>query len=109
MNIERLKQLEEFLEIDPNDPFILYAIAMEWIQENPEKTREYFDLLLKHHEEYIGTYYHAGKLYASLGKNEIADNIFKKGIIIADRIGDKHALRELKSAYNEFLFENEED
>ena len=49
MNIERLKQLEKFLENDPDDPFLIYAIAIEWQVENPVKTLEYFDILLKNH------------------------------------------------------------
>ena len=109
MNTERLKELEKFLENDPDDPFLLFAIAIEWIAENSEKTRHYFDKLLRDHEDYVGTYYHAAKLYASSGNRELAEDIFRKGIIIAKKSGDHHALRELKSAYNEFLFEDEEN
>lgn len=109
MNIERLKQLEKFLKNEPNDPFLQYAIAMEWINEDREKTKQYFDVLLKDHEDYVGTYYHAARLYATLGKKDQAEEIFKKGLIIAEKAGDHHALRELKSAYNEFLFDEDDE
>ena len=109
MNIDRLKKLENFLAKDPEDPFLIYALALEWTLEDPDKSKDYFDLLLEKHENYIGTYYHAAKLYASLGNKVKADDIFRKGIIIAEQSGDQHALRELKSAYDEFLFEDEED
>ena len=107
MNIERLKKLEKFLEKEPDDPFLLYAIATEWLNEDRDKAREHFDLLLKDHEDYVGTYYHAAKLYETLGDKERAEDIFKKGIIIANNSGDHHALRELKTAYNEFLFDED--
>jgi tetratricopeptide (TPR) repeat protein len=107
LNIERLKKLEKFLEKEPDDPFLLYAIATEWLNEDQDKAREHFDLLLKDHEDYVGTYYHAAKLYETLGDKERAEDIFKKGIIIANNSGDHHALRELKTAYNEFLFDED--
>ncbi|NNF36648.1 MAG: tetratricopeptide repeat protein [Saprospiraceae bacterium] len=109
MNIERLKQLEKFLKKEPNDPFLKYAIAMEWINEDIGKAKRYFEVLLEEHEEYVGTYYHAAKLYAELGESDRAEQIFKKGIIIAEKTGDHHALRELKSAYNEFLFDEDDE
>lgn len=109
MNIERLKQLEKFLKNEPNDPFLKYAIAMEWINEDIGKAKRYFEVLLKEHEEYVGTYYHAAKLFAELGESERAEHIFKKGLIIAEKAGNHHALRELKSAYNEFLFDEDDE
>ena len=109
MNIDRLKKLENFLENDPNDPFLIYALAIEWLGDKPQKAKEYFDVLLQNHPDYIGTYYHAAGLYAEMGLDTEAEEIFKKGMVIAERSGDHHALRELKSAYNEFLFNDEDE
>ena len=94
--------------MEPDDPFVIYAMAMEWMDENPEKTKELLDVLLKDHKDYVGTYYHAAALYSSEGQREKAEDIYRKGISVAEKAGDHHALRELKSAYNEFLFEDEE-
>lgn len=109
MNVERLKKLEKFLESDPEDPFLLYAIAIEWISEDPEKTWSYFERLMTDHPDYIGTYFHAAKLQVSFGNRTDAEEIFKKGIEVAQNNNDVHSLRELKSAYNEFLYENNDD
>lgn len=109
MQNERLAQLFKFLEEDPKDPFTLYAIAMEHQKTDFLEALKYYELLLKEHEEYVGTYYHAAKLYAELGKKEEAEATFKKGLLIAQRQGDRHAYRELQNAYNEFLFDEEED
>lgn len=107
MNKERLSQLYKFLEEDPNDPFTLYAIALEYQKSDLYEALKYFENLLENHVNYVGTYYHAAKLYAILGKNEKAEATYKKGLHIAQAQGDRHAHRELQNAYNEFLFDEE--
>ena len=109
MQNERLAQLFKFLEEDPKDPFTLYAIAMEFQKTDPLVALKYYEQLLAEHEEYVGTYYHAAKLYAELDKTEEAAATFKKGMLIAQKQADHHAHRELQNAYNEFLFSEEED
>lgn len=105
MNSSRLEQLEVFLKNEPNDPFILYAIATEYRNHDPEKAREYYDVLLTHHPEYLATYYHAALLFIELNEIALAEETFKKGIAIAQEQGNSLSLRELQNAYNEFLFE----
>ena len=48
--------------------------------------------------EYVGTYYHLGKLQEALKDVEGALATYKEGIEIAKRIGDRHALSELAEA-----------
>jgi tetratricopeptide (TPR) repeat protein len=107
MSRERLKQLFTFLEEDPNDPFLLYAIATEYNVSEPEKALPYFDKLLSEHPDYVPTYYHAARLYAEIDEPEKAETIFKTGIAQAGKQGERLALRELKSAYEEFLFDQD--
>jgi Tfp pilus assembly protein PilF len=108
MNEQRLAQLFKFLEEDKNDPFTLYAIALEFQTENPKKAMEYFEELLQNHADYTGTYYHAAKLYSFLGKKKAAEKVFLKGLEICKVQGEHHAFKELQNAYNEFLFEEED-
>lgn len=105
MNSSRLEQLEAFLKNEPNDPFILYAIATEYRNHDPKKAREYYDILLTHHPEYLATYYHAALLFIELNEDALAEETFKKGIALAQKQGNSLSLRELQNAYNEFLFE----
>ena len=105
MNTERIKKLEEFIKEDPLDPFPKYALAIEHLQENKKKSLELFEELLKNHPEYIGTYYHAAGLYAELEDRNRAEEIYKKGIDQAAKLGESHALKELQSAYLNFQFE----
>lgn len=106
MNSERLKQLLDFLKEDPSDPFTIYAIATEYNTTEPSKALEYFNKLLNDHPDYLATYYHAAKLQADLNETEKAEDIFKKGIALAQVQGQTLALRELQNAYNEFLFDD---
>lgn len=108
MNNPRLEQLFKFLEEDPEDPFNLYAIALEYLNDDKVKAREYFDKLLSQHEKYVPVYYHAASLYRKLGKQEKAAEIYEKGITTARNQNNQHALRELRAAYNEFLYEGED-
>ena len=108
MKNERLAKLKEFLEKEPEDPFNLYAIALEYMNIDTTKAKQYFEKLLKSHSDYLPTYYHAALLYAEFEENEKADEVFQKGVELAKSQEDDHALRELKSAYENFLFETED-
>ncbi|PWJ38630.1 enzyme of heme biosynthesis [Sediminitomix flava] len=109
MNQERLNKLFAFLEEEPNDPFLIYAIANEYLESKPTEAKKYYDRLLFEHENYTGTYYHAAQLYLDLGDKEKAESIYKKGLLICQKENDRHALAELQRAYNEFLYEDEEE
>ncbi len=105
MNSQRLAQLFNFLKEDPDDPFNLYAIALEYLTQQPREALVYFEKLLQAHENYLATYYHAGKLYADLNEKEKAEKTFLKGINLARKQNNALSLRELQNAYNEMMFE----
>ena len=109
MNKERLKHLMEFLEADPNDPFTIYAIATEYASELPEKAAVYYDRLLTDFPDYTATYYHAAALFAELGEINKAKNIYEKGLKACEKNQEIKALQELKNAYQNFLFEFDDE
>ena len=92
---------------DPMDPFTIYALATEWLDEDLTRSKKYFDKLLDDHPDYIGTYYHAAKLYLVLNDDVKAKEIFENGIAVAKKVGNQHALAELQTAYNEFLYDED--
>lgn len=101
MQSTRLAKLLEFLESDPNDPFVLYALATEYNTSNDiEKALEYYLKLIADHPDYVGTYYHLGKLYQKVEKTEQALVIYQKGMVVARSKRDMHAFSELQGAYN---------
>lgn len=101
MQNTRLNKLLEFLDNDPNDSFILYALATEYNSLNDiEKAFNYYLKLVNEYPNYVGTYYHLGKLYEKQGEKDKAIDIYQKGMLIARSKRDMHALSELQGAYN---------
>ncbi|HEY8400855.1 MAG TPA: tetratricopeptide repeat protein [Cytophagaceae bacterium] len=108
MQNQRIEQLIQFLKDDPNDPFTIYALALEYLKTDDNKALVYFNQLLNEHPDYIATYYHAGKLFEKLGNKEKAGEVYQKGIQLATQTRKLHALNELRAAYN-ILMDEEED
>jgi len=101
MQSTRLAKLLEFLSNDPNDPFVLYALATEYnVSNEVEKAFEYYLKLVSEHPDYVGTYYHLGKLYEKQGQQEAAIGVYQQGMATARKKGDRHAFSELQGAYN---------
>lgn len=120
--MNRLHQLLEFLEKEPNDTFLLYAVATEYLKTDTQKAVEYYDNLLQNHADYIPTYYHAAELYTNLEDYKKANAIYLKGIEVCQNAIQKaqtqnieidkvtlKSLQELKSAHELFLMEFEDE
>ena len=105
MSNERLKQLREFYEEDPSDPFNAYALALEYQKVDVQKATQFFEMLLENHGDYLPTYYHAAKFFQDRGDKDKAIGIYETGISLARKLGDYKSQRELKSAYDELMFE----
>jgi len=101
----RLEQLIKFYQEDPNDPFNVYGLALEYYKTDVRKSEEFFNLLLTNFPEYLPAYYHAGKLKEERSENESALTIYAKGMDLAHGLKDQKTLQELKSAYDELMFE----
>ena len=101
----RLEQLQKFYDEDPDDPFNIYGLALELSKTDRQKAIRYFEILLQQHSGYIPVYYHAAKLYEQLNERTKAIDTYTTGMIKARELNDVKALRELQSAYNEFIFE----
>jgi tetratricopeptide (TPR) repeat protein len=105
--ISRIEQLLEFLKESPNDNFLRYALAQEYVKTGQKETGyEYYLGLIKDAPDYVATYYHLGKLYESDDNNSKALVTYSKGIEIAQKIGDQHSLSELQSAKLELEMED---
>lgn len=108
MNTERIEQLKRFLAETPKDPFLLYALALEYTTDQPQEAKAYFEKLLEDHPDYLGTYYHAAALYEALSEPSLAKQTYEKGIALAKKQLETKALQELQNAYQNFLFEWED-
>ena len=96
---DRLNQLFSFYEENPKDSFICFAIAKEYENLGAEdKALEFYLQLVKNDVDYVGTYYHLGKLYERKQDFETAIQTYQSGMAVAKKMGDRHALSELAGA-----------
>jgi tetratricopeptide (TPR) repeat protein len=110
MELSRLEKLLEFLQNEPEDEFLQYALATEYLRlNNTEKALQYYEQLVKNHPDYVGTYYHLGKLYEALSRKDDAISTYKKGMETAKRKRDNHAFSELQAVYREATGWDEDD
>jgi len=99
MENNRISTLLTFLEEDPDDGFVRFALAKEYEKLGTLKKAldTYLDLK-KREPDYVGLYYHLGGLYEVLNEKENALIIYKEGIDVAKKQADFHALSELHNA-----------
>ncbi|MCK8493447.1 tetratricopeptide repeat protein [Spirosoma sp. RP8] len=107
MNNERIQQLIRFVQEEPNEPFNVYALAMEFLASQPEQASIYFNQLLTEHPDYLPTYYHAAALYANRNERSKAADLYEKGIELAHVQKNQKTLLELQRAKQ--AFEDDED
>ncbi|WP_103029497.1 tetratricopeptide repeat protein [Salinibacter altiplanensis] len=99
MPTDRLDQLKAFHEEDPEDPFTRYALAQEHLKhDNAARALDLFEALVETDPDYVGTYYHLGKLYERLDRTDDAIDTYAQGIEVAREKGTQKDLSELKDA-----------
>jgi tetratricopeptide (TPR) repeat protein len=110
MEISRLDKLLEFIKNEPNDEFLKYALATEYLRLNQvDEALTYYEDLVNNHPNYTGTYYHLGKLYEALNRKPDAVSIYEKGMQITKEKRDNHAFSELQAVYREAIGYDEDD
>ena len=98
--MSRREQLEELLETDPDDVFLLYALALEYVSAGDvsvglQKLAELTD----RNPDYVAAYFRRGQILADQNEVDDAREILTRGIEVARKTGDAHAEREM----SEFL------
>lgn len=93
----RRQQLQEMLAEEPNDPFLHYGLAMEFISEgnDPEAARCFHELMAVA-PQYVPGYLQAGQTLVRLGRLDEARAVFSHGIAKARELGDHHAADEMQ-------------
>jgi len=97
MTTSRLTLLTDMLKQDPDDTFVLFAVAKEYEKlDDTASAILYYEKLKAVDSKYVGLYYHLGQILEKTDEIEKAQVIFKEGIAVATEIKDQHALSELK-------------
>lgn len=98
---ERLAQLQTFLAKSSNDPFLQYATALEYLKLlDYDAALNIFTTLVTNNPNYVGTYYHLGKLQEKMEQFNQALDTYKQGMEVATRLADRHSYNELQGAWN---------
>lgn len=104
----RLNMIQDMLEESPEDTFLHFALAKEY-----EKMGEHnkalipYEWIRENDPDYVGMYYHLAAVAIELDKPaEYIVKAFEEGVACANKLGDHHALAELKNAYMNWEMEN---
>lgn len=92
---DRLEKLLTFEKENPDDPFILYGLALEYQKIDEDKATAYFDKLITQHADYLPAYYHFGCMLTRQGNEEKAIKVFEKGYDLALSQGDRKTANEI--------------
>jgi Tfp pilus assembly protein PilF len=99
--MDRIAMLKEMIKSGGTNSFLQHALALEYIKSgNDAEAEKLFTDLLKKEPEYIGSYYHLGKLLERNGHQREAMSVYEEGITYASGLKDFHSLNELRSALN---------
>ena len=108
-NPNRIDTLLQFLEEDPQDSFVRFALAKEYEKLGTlKKAIDTLEELKQMDKQYVGLYYHLGAMYVQTDDILTALTIYEEGINIAKKQADFHALSELHTAKQNILLEDSE-
>jgi tetratricopeptide (TPR) repeat protein len=97
MNRNRLEKLAAMQKAYPNDPFIPYAIGLEYLGEGHYmRSIAYFERVISEHPDYLPAYYQTGVAYESVGLTDDARKVILKGIDLAVKKNEKKTCIELE-------------
>lgn len=109
-NRQKIRDLAASLKENPNDSFIKFALALELLKKDDvSKAKVLFESILKQDPDYLGVYYHLGKLYENTGRLEDAKTMFKDGLEVARNQNDKRTELELTDALESLNIELNND
>jgi predicted Zn-dependent protease len=92
----RREQLQAMLQDDPNDAFLRYGLAMEYLGEgNHEEAVRLFQAMIADKLEYVPAYQQLGQTLQRLDRIDEARTAYQQGIALARRVGNTHAADEM--------------
>ena len=95
----RMRQLQQMLQRQPDDPFLLYGMAMEHKKAGDAgQALGFFARVLQRDPNYCYAHYQRALVHESLGDVEAARRSLRDGLKAADRAADAHARSEIEAA-----------
>lgn len=96
-NKTRKQQIEDLLAVEPDDPFLRYGLAMEFVSaRNDQEAARCFRDLLALAPDYVPAYLQAGQALIRLERADEARSLLRQGIAAAQQKGEMHAAEEMQ-------------
>lgn len=90
------QQIQKLLDLEPNDPFMLYAMAQDYAKTNEhEQAVEFYKKTIEADADYSYAYYHMARSLEALDRNEDAAKILDEGLEAAKRSNDAKGISEI--------------
>jgi Flp pilus assembly protein TadD len=97
MSKSRKDRLQEMLALEPNDPELRYALAMEEVSAGTdEEAVRCLRELIEVAPDYVPAYQQAGQALVRLARPEEARQLWTQGICAARQKGNTHAADEMQ-------------
>lgn len=94
--MSRREQLQQMLQDNADDPFLLYALALEDRSAGHEdEALAGLDRVLAVDSRYVAAYFQKGQILAGQENYAEARDALQKGIAVASEVGDAHAEGEM--------------
>jgi len=98
----RLESLLNLHKKEPDDSFLLYGIALEYVSlKDFDEAEKYFENLLAKDSKYVPAYMQYAQLMEKQNQIGKAKILYKEGIEIAKETGDSHAAKEMEEFLDE--------
>lgn len=107
--LQRINSLRHMLDEAPDDPFLIYALALELKPLDAGESLSLFEALLQNHPDYLPTYYHAAAALRRAGQRLQALQVYEKGMALARQQNDMKTLAELQNARTNLELGEEEE
>jgi tetratricopeptide (TPR) repeat protein len=96
---ERFIRIQKMLEEEPDDLFLNYSLAIEYISSGQvEEAVQSFLKVISLKTDYVPSYYQLGKIYEGNSENEKALQYFRKGLEFARAQKNNKAINEFGEA-----------
>ncbi len=107
MNENRIQMLKERIKDASDDPFYIYALALEYKDSEPKKSLELLKESQKLFPEYLPVYYQLAEMLVQFNMKENALKIYRQGIELAKKQSENKTLAELQNAMQNLLFDED--
>ena len=94
--MSRRPKLLSMLQDDPNDPFLHYALGLDYVKTGEtDSARDSFQQTIALDPNYVAAYHQLGILWGEQNQLELAREILRQGVAVARKTGNQHAESEL--------------